>query len=86
MRGVLIDISYRNELIRDYQNELYTLEDHFKRLLYDGLGLSISWRSNKDLLGLFYDTLKLPKQFKGPRYDEDGEENNPTVTEPLLNG
>jgi DNA polymerase-1 len=60
MRGVLIDELYRRKLIVEYQDDLDKLEDNLNRILNDGLGINLNWRSNPALLDLFYNKLALP--------------------------
>ncbi len=60
MRGVRIDAIARDKAIASYSSDLAYLEDNLQRILLEGLGLHINWRSNIALLDLFYNVLKLP--------------------------
>lgn len=74
MRGVKIDIAYRDKLIEEYQNELEQLEEGFNRICFEGLRFIGNWRSNKDLYELLYNKLSLPVQFTGR-----GDDRRPTT-------
>ena len=60
LHGVLIDGNEKSKLIAAYERDLKTLESQLHRILWEGLGLAINWRSNKDLLHLFYTALRIP--------------------------
>ena len=60
MRGVRIDVVARDAAIDSYSADLMRLEDNLQRILVEGLGLHINWRSNVALLDLFYNVLHLP--------------------------
>src|SRR6266568_4059857 len=60
MRGVRIDTAARDAAIDSYSADIEQLEDNLQRILVEGLGLHINWRSNVALLDLFYNVLHLP--------------------------
>lgn len=60
MRGVLIDEVKRHELADAYRKELVVLEDHLNRIVCEGLGwFKFNWRSNPDLIRLFYQQMNI---------------------------
>jgi DNA polymerase-1 len=62
MRGVLIDQVKRYELIKTYRAELIHLGAQLDRILDEGLGCSgLNWRSNQQLISLFYGQLGIPE-------------------------
>lgn len=60
MHGVLIDEVKRHELVETYRKELDALSSNLTRIVCEGLGRSdFNWRSNAQLLDLFYSQLAL---------------------------
>lgn len=60
MRGVLIDEVQRHELVMTYREELVKLETQLLRILSEGLGwATFNWRSNAQLIKLFYDQMNI---------------------------
>ncbi len=57
MRGVLIDTDERDRSISFFQTQLTKLESQLNRILQDGIGVFINWRSPHQLKELFYKTL-----------------------------
>jgi DNA polymerase-1 len=61
MRGVLVDEDERQRSLRSYGGDLVRLEKQLSRITRDGVGLpTFNWRSNADLIQLFYKKLGLP--------------------------
>lgn len=61
LRGVLIDVPRRAEVIDELYAQADELERALERIVFDGIGmLSFNWRSNPDLKSLFYDKLGIP--------------------------
>jgi DNA polymerase-1 len=61
MRGVLVDVEARDSLLTAYGKDLVRLESQLKRIVEEGWGLrNFNWRSNLDLMQLFYGTLGIP--------------------------
>jgi DNA polymerase-1 len=60
MRGILIDLEKRREVVKLYKDQTLQLEGQLDRLLREGIGTSLNWRSNTQLQKLFYEVLSLP--------------------------
>ncbi len=61
MRGVLVDGQKKAELIRIYSAEVDRLAAQLDRILDLGLGApGLNWRSNQQLISLFYGQLNIP--------------------------
>lgn len=61
LRGVLVDETRRQVVISDFIERMAELEYGLERIAVEGLGLfGFNWRSNPDLLRLFYDVLGIP--------------------------
>jgi len=61
MRGVLIDGVKKAELISIYSKEVDRLAAQLDRILAEGLGCGgLNWRSNQQLIALFYGQLNIP--------------------------
>lgn len=83
MRGLRVDLWRRDEVLADYRTKIVVLEQQLDALVRDGIGFpewrsTSSWRSNKVMCELLYDTLGLPVQRKrrpdgtsGPTADHD---------------
>lgn len=69
MHGVLIDEVKRHELVQTYQKELDALSLNLSRIVSEGLGRpDFNWRSNAQLLDLFYSQLALaPIKKRNPK-------------------
>jgi DNA polymerase-1 len=58
MRGILVDPDHRHQTVEAYAKDLAILEKRFQRLVTEGVGIpAINWRSNNDLINLFYKVL-----------------------------
>ena len=58
MHGVRIDEVKRHELVQTYRTELAWLETNLNKIVLNGLGLpTFNWRSNQQLINLFYTQL-----------------------------
>lgn len=60
MRGILIDLDRRREVVKLYRAQTLQLESQLDAIIRDGLGITLNWRSNPQLLKLFYEVLSLP--------------------------
>lgn len=60
MRGVLIDEVRRQKVLKQYQQQMQQLESQLDRILRDGVGVSVNWRSPAQLKNLLYNVLNLP--------------------------
>lgn len=61
MRGVLIDQHERFKLIDHYQKQLTQLEGQLNRILSEGVGVDLNWRSPIQLKDLFYHVMQIPE-------------------------
>lgn len=60
-RGVLVDGFRKQQVIDGYYELLDRLERQLDEIVLDGVGLhTFNWRSNADLMNLFYNHLKIP--------------------------
>jgi DNA polymerase-1 len=62
IRGVKVDASSRDDLIKDFSTKILFLEESLKEILVEGVGVDISPTSPKQLQYLLYDVLGLPVQ------------------------
>jgi DNA polymerase-1 len=61
MRGVLIDVDARDDLLAAYGKDLTRMERQLRRIVEEGIGISpFNWRSNPNLIQLFYEALGIP--------------------------
>lgn len=61
LRGVKIDSAQKEEVIREFEIQMETLEERLERIVTAVVGMPLfSWRSNRDLQDLFYTRLRLP--------------------------
>lgn len=60
MRGVRIDMEERDRFINEGEVLLVRIEHNLNRMLREGLGVELNWRSPKQLNELFYEILGLP--------------------------
>lgn len=60
IRGILVDQGERDRVVKIYSAQVTQLEAQLNRILLDGLGLELNWRSPIQLKKLFYEILKLP--------------------------
>jgi len=61
LRGIRINQSRKADVIQQYMEDLSVLECNLERIVGEGLGLwGFNWRSNRDLIELFYDRLGIP--------------------------
>lgn len=68
LRGVRIDKARKAQVIEEYFESLDRLERQLERIVGEGVGFyGFNWRSNKDLIELFYDRLGIPVIKKGGR-------------------
>lgn len=63
-RGLLVDQMRRYEVVTEFKNKLEILEDQLTRIVKEGIGVDINWRSPKQLNHLLYDIMGLPVQRK----------------------
>lgn len=62
MRGVAIDFDERRRLINEFTDDIARLEAQLDRIITDGVGTSVNWRSPKQLGELLYDILRVPEK------------------------
>lgn len=61
LRGIRIDGRKKNAVIEEFFNKIDFLGRNLDRIILEGCGLShFNWRSNKDLIALFYTHLGIP--------------------------
>ena len=61
LRGVRIDLARRDEVVEEFVNKIDHLEQNLQRIVGEAFGLwDFNWRSNKDLMELFYDQVGIP--------------------------
>ena len=61
LRGVRIDLARRDEVIEEFIDKIDHLEANLQRIVGESFGLwGFNWRSNKDLMELFYDQVGIP--------------------------
>ena len=73
LRGIKVDLAQRAEVIALYERQLAKLEDQLNRLLAEGIGTALNWRSPLQLQRLFYDILGIPPQQKRGKTTVDRE-------------
>jgi DNA polymerase I-like protein with 3'-5' exonuclease and polymerase domains len=72
LRGCLVDMGRRDEVIDEFSELLNRLERDLDDIVLRGVGMSsFNWRSNPDLQSLFYDYLALPEILKQGRPTTD---------------
>lgn len=54
MRGIKIDLAKRADVIDSYQKQLLAVEKNLNRILTEGIGTELNWRSPIQLIKLFY--------------------------------
>lgn len=64
MRGVLVDQVRRRSVTKEFEERLAQLEHQLDRILVEGIGTGINWRSPVQLNKLLYDVMGLPVQRK----------------------
>lgn len=68
VRGLLVDQHRRYEVLADVRDGIARLADNLDRIIREGIGTSVSWRSPAQLMTLLYDVLGIPaKKKRGPR-------------------
>lgn len=72
LRGVRVDQRRKAEVIDLYYDQLDRLERNLDRIVLEGVGLpTFNWRSNPDLIKLFYGALGIPEIRKKHRVTVD---------------
>ena len=89
LRGVLVDMARRAEVVDEMYEALEFLERNLERIVLDGVGmLHFNWRSNPDLQELFYERLQIPTISKKgkPSVDRDALEKieQYTIAQPIV--
>lgn len=64
MRGVLVDRARKAKVLAEFKADIKRLAHQLDRIVKEGLGLDLNWRSPKQLNVLLYDVLGLPVQRK----------------------
>lgn len=57
MRGLLVDQRRRKQILEQCKNDIATVAHQLNRIIRDGIGVTTNWRSNPDLIHLFYTVL-----------------------------
>lgn len=73
-RGLLVDQERRSQVIRSFEHKIVQLERQLDRILAEGVGTSLNWRSPAQLVKLFYEVMGYPvirKRLGGPTVDRD---------------
>jgi DNA polymerase-1 len=60
MRGIKVDKAKRGEVLDSYRKDLLRLETQFNRIVKEVFDLDINWRSNQQLMHLFYTVMQIP--------------------------
>jgi len=60
MHGILVDQARKSEVLESYRQDLRRLESQFKRMVRETFDLEINWRSNAQLMNLFYSIMQIP--------------------------
>lgn len=95
MRGLLVDQVRRTEVLEQYKRDIVKVAANLDRILEEGIGCKINWRSPVQLKSLLYDVLGLPpvrkrnaKGFMAPTANRDALERlgaNYFLAEPICN-
>ena len=64
MRGILVNQNTKMKIMSKFKTQLRQLESQLNRIVNDGIGVSLNWRSPKQLGELLYDVMGLPEQKK----------------------
>lgn len=64
LRGVRVDQLRRNSVLKDMRIKLRQLETQLDRIVHEGIGVDLNWRSPLQLGKLLYDIMNLPVQKK----------------------
>lgn len=64
MRGILVNQNTKHKIMQKFRGQLAQLEAQLNRIVSDGIGVSLNWRSPKQLGELLYDVMGLPEQKK----------------------
>lgn len=66
LRGVKVDLFERDRVVANLSKQLAVLETQLNRILFEGIGEALNWRSPQQLKRLFYEILRIPPiKFKG---------------------
>ncbi len=60
MRGILVDQTRRSEVLESYRRDLKIIEANFNRIVKEVFDLELNWRSNQQLMNLFYTIMRIP--------------------------
>lgn len=64
MRGVLVNQNTKFRIMQKFEKQLAQLEHQLDRIVQEGIGVTLNWRSPKQLGQLLYDVMQLPEQKK----------------------
>lgn len=64
MRGILVNQNTRAKIMNKFRGQLNQLEAQLDRIVTEGIGTTLNWRSPKQLGELLYDIMGLPEQKK----------------------
>lgn len=64
LRGVRVDLEWRDCTIGDYTRDLQTIQTNLNKILSEGIGFQINWNSPAQLKKLLYEVMGLPPQKK----------------------
>ena len=64
MRGVLVNQNRRQKVMFEFRKQLVRLEAQLDRIIQEGIGVTLNWRSPTQLSNLLYNVMCLPVQKK----------------------
>ena len=62
MRGLLVNQNKRSQVMSSFRRQLMKLEEQLDRIVFEGIGVKLNWRSPTQLKDLLYKTMNLPVQ------------------------
>ncbi len=64
MRGLRVNIPLRDKILAGYREQIKFVSGNLDRIIKEGVGVNVNWRSPKQLQALLYDVMGLPKIWK----------------------